>query len=202
MVALVKVNRKCDNCGIDVEIAQKERLNHKNIFCCKKCEGEFRRKNNPNWIPCLVCGKPHYVKPRDQKKITQGSCCSRECLGILRSQIYHGENNPNFGNKGRKNPIWKSDTRISQYGYILVRREDHPFKNCDGFVFEHRLVAEQYLLTPETTIIINGKKYLSPDYIVHHKDHNRKNNDVSNLEIMTLSQHMHLHQQERKELAS
>ena len=57
-----------------------------------------------------------------------------------------GEGNHQFGLKGELNSSWKSNERISHYGYMLVRCLNHPFKNCDDFVFEHRLIAEKYLL--------------------------------------------------------
>lgn len=60
-------------------------------------------------------------------------------------------------------------------------------------VFEHRLIAEKYLLNDENSIEINGKKYLKPEFIVHHKDMNKINNEVSNLQIMTLKEHTSLH---------
>lgn len=41
-----------------------------------------------------------------------------------------------------------------------------------------------------------GRK-LRSDEIVHHKDHNRANNDISNLEIMTRAEHTRLHARER-----
>jgi hypothetical protein len=160
------------------------------------------KKNNPNRIPCPVCGKLHPVTPSDQAKMVHESCCSMECMAIYRQTIYLGANNPNYNNRGSKNPIWKSDEKISTYGYKMIRLPDHPFANCDGFVFEHRYIAEQYLLTPETTVIIDGKKYLSPDFIVHHKDGNKLNNSVDNLQVMTLAEHTRLHSTKHKELAS
>lgn len=36
--------KQCSNCGKDVEIRHKERVNRKNIFCCKQCEIEFNKK--------------------------------------------------------------------------------------------------------------------------------------------------------------
>lgn len=104
-----------------------------------------------------------------------------------------GENNHQYGLRGSLNASWKSDEKISIYGYRLIRDLTHPFANCDGFVFEHRLVAEKYLLTDENSVEINGKRYLSNDFQVHHKDHNRLNNSVDNLEVMSKSDHMHLH---------
>lgn len=200
---MIPIEILCDNCGNPFLCKHKKRLEHKHIFCSRKCEAEYRKNHNPNYIPCPVCGKKHYVKPRDQKKLVYGSCCSYECMGELRQIVYDGANNPNYGNRGSHNPIWKSDSKISPYCYMLIRMPEHPFANCDGFVFEHRLIAEQNLLTPETTVIIDGKPYLSPDYIVHHKDHNRLNNSVDNLELMTLAEHTKMHSKERaKQLAS
>lgn len=46
------------------------------------------------------------------------------------------------------------------------------------------MVAEKYLLTEENSIEINGQKYLSPDYDVHHIDFNRLNNDKNNLYVL------------------
>lgn len=199
MMPVIKI---CDNCGIEFEVVHKKRLENKHLFCCRKCESEYRIKNNPNWVPCVVCGKLTYKKPYEQRKNKQGFCCSSECVGVLRQELYRGKQNPNYGNKGSKNPIWKTDRRISPYGYILIRKEDHPFKNYDGFVFEHRLVAEQFLLTDENSIEIDGNHYLSPDYVVHHKDGNKQNNSVDNLEIMTLAEHTRYHRKKKKQLAS
>lgn len=182
--------RKCDNCGKDVEIHHKDRLNRKNIFCCKTCEGEYRKKHNPNYIPCPICGKLFYVKPHLR---TGNNCCSHECMGKLREYIYLGENNPNFGNRGSLNPIWKSDERILTYGYKKIRCQNHPFKCYDGFVFEHRLVAEKYLLNDYNSITIDGEKYLSSKFIVHHIDFNKLNNNVTNLCVMPRRLHSSFH---------
>lgn len=75
----------------------------------------------------------------------------------------------------------------------MIRVLDHPFRNSSDFVFERRLVAEQYLLTDETSIEINGKRYLKPEPEVHHIDQNKLNNDPSNLLILTKSEHIALH---------
>lgn len=120
-------------------------------------------------------------------------CCSRECLSKYRSIIFTGEKNHQYGLKGSKNASWKSDSKITNYDYRKIRVLNHPFRDCDGFVFEHRLVAEKYLLTNENSVTIDGKRYLKKDYVVHHKDFNRLNNDISNLQVLTYSEHRRLH---------
>jgi len=46
----------------------------------------------------------------------------------------------------------------------------------------HRWVVEQFL----------GRK-LTSDEVVHHKDENIFNNDISNLELMSVSEHLSFH---------
>ena len=48
---------------------------------------------------------------------------------------------------------------------------------------EHRYIMEQYL----------GRK-LTRDEVVHHKDGNKANNDIENLELTSLSEHTRQHQ--------
>lgn len=60
-------------------------------------------------------------------------------------------------------------------GYVLIKVDNN-------WVVEHRYNMECYL----------GRKLL-PEEIVHHKDFTKDNNEVSNLQIMTQSEHMKLH---------
>lgn len=58
------------------------------------------------------------------------------------------------------------------HGYIRRKVKNHPF--CDGrsYYAEHRLIMEESL-----------GRILEPTELVHHKDQNRSNNDISNLEL-------------------
>lgn len=68
-------------------------------------------------------------------------------------------------------------------GYILVLKRGHPSADRDGYVPEHRLVMENKI-----------GRYLNPKEVVHHKDGNRSNNKVGNLELMpSQSKHMSHH---------
>ena len=63
--------------------------------------------------------------------------------------------------------------------------EDHPFADGKGYVMEHRLVTED-----------NIGRFLFPDEIVHHVDRNKRNNNISNLVIMSREEHIRLHWRE------
>lgn len=107
-----------------------------------------------------------------------------------------GSGNHQYGLKGRLNDSWKSDEKITRFGYRAIRVLDHPFKTKAGFVLEHRLVAEKFLLDDKNSIVIDGKRYLKKEYAVHHKDKNRLNNSLDNLVVMLKSEHSSMHNKE------
>lgn len=189
--------RECSNCGKEIEIRHKKRVESENVFCSQKCSNDFRKKNrekNENYFNCIcpICNKKFHVKPYVLAKY-KNHYCSLECHKLAKKEYMKGKKNHQYGLKGSKNSSWKSDKKVTNYGYIKVRCLEHPFKDCDGFVFEHRLIAEKYLLNNENSIEINGKKYLKPNYTVHHKDENKINNKPENLEIMTKERHSKIH---------
>ena len=143
-------------------------------------------------LTCPICGKKFHMKPCHVKKY-KNHYCSRECHREAKKEYMSGEKNHQFGIKGKDNASWKSDRKLTTYGYLAVRMPNHPFSPKDGFVFEHRLVAEKYLLTEENSIEIDGKKYLRKEYDVHHIDFDRRNNKVENLLVMTKKEHKILH---------
>lgn len=162
------------------------------MFCSKKCEYEWRKSQSPLNCTCAYCGKQFHRKETHKRKNIK-NYCSTTCANKDKKIRYSGSGNHQHGLKGSLNASWKSDEYISFYGYKLIRTENHPFKNCDDFVFEHRLVAEKYLLNDKNSVVINNKKYLSPDYVVHHLNFNRQDNDVKNLLIMEKGEHTSLH---------
>lgn len=145
---------------------------------------------------CAMCGKEFYVKPYMLKK-RQNHYCSRECYAKARSIFFSGENNHQYGLRGDKNSSWKHDEKIKKDGYRMVRCIGHPFSQKDDYIMEHRLVAEKYLLTDENSVVIDGKRYLSPDYVVHHKNGNKLDNRPENLEVMTKKDHVSMHSKQR-----
>jgi hypothetical protein len=75
-------------------------------------------------------------------------------------------------------PNWKGGT--IHHGYKFVRHDGK-------YISEHRLVMEKHL-----------KRRLNPCEIVHHKDGNKINNAITNLELMTTTSHMKHHRPKKR----
>ena len=88
-----------------------------------------------------------------------------------RSEFCSGENNAN----------WKGGKHMHN-GYIEVYSPQHPRKNKRNCVYEHDLIMEQHI-----------GRLLEPNEVVHHKDFNKTNNDISNLVLMTNKEHAKYH---------
>lgn len=144
---------------------------------------------------CCVCGKPVHKKPGELSR-NKNVHCSRECFAVAKKEYMKGERNHQYGLKGDKNASWKGGRTLSSYGYVLIKKPDHPFANGDGNVFEHRLVAEKYLLNDENSVVIDEVRYLSPEYEVHHKNEIKTDNAVDNLVVLSKSAHKSLHDKE------
>ena len=72
-------------------------------------------------------------------------------------------------------------------GYKVIYKPDHfnhtlNKKNYNGYVYEHRYVMECAIGRP-----------LTKEENVHHKDGNKLNNDINNLELTTRAEHVHKH---------
>ena len=188
---------KCEWCGKEFQCYPSRFKNNKHHCCSKECINNLQkqiRESNPNYYncTCYICGKKFHLKPYIKNK-SQHVTCSKKCDKEYKKERMIGRKNHQYGLTGEKNSSWKGGKHINSYGYYLIYIPEHPFCNSDGYVFEHRLIAEQYLLNEENSIEINGKKYLKPEYEVHHIDENRLNNDVSNLMVVTRKQHQKIH---------
>lgn len=72
------------------------------------------------------------------------------------------------------------DKRTHSEGYVLVYRPDHP-KAHNGYVYEHVLVWEE----------AHGS--IEPGMCVHHRNENKRDNRLENLELQSRADHALLH---------
>lgn len=156
---------------------------------------------------CRVCGRAFYRGPAQLAR-GAGTYCSIACRSEGLSADLHQPqthvertcercgktftvDRSRLGNPGRKGhgrfcswecrkaPKDEVVKRVDAMGYVAIR--------IDGeWTHEHRVVAEQMLGRP-----------LTSHEAVHHKGGDRTNNDPSNLEVMTRSEHQWRHHRER-----
>ena len=98
---------------------------------------------------CDQCERTFPILPGDLRKKKGKSFCSSKCFKDSAKR----ENKPHNG-------------------YILVSRPEHPNAYDDGYVFEHRLIMEDYI-----------GRYLLSNENVHHINGVRNDNRLENLEL-------------------
>lgn len=122
---------------------------------------------------CEVCNKIFYVKPR--RKNT-AKYCSYKCYGKnQRGKILSDETRKKMSESHQleKHSNWKGGKTFTGR-YIRIKKRDHPFSNMLGYVYEHRLIVEQYL-----------GRYLDKKETVHHINSNPIDNRIENLMVFS-----------------
>lgn len=143
----------------------------------------------PNY-KCVICSNDMYVRPSAIKKGKGwGFTCSKECGILNRSKHTQGIANHQYGLLGEKNASFKGDTKISTHGYVLKYLPEHKRASKSGYVFEHLLIMEKYLNRELKYFGHNNKN----NEVCHHIDGNKQNNNIFNLQLITLSEHTKLH---------
>lgn len=93
----------------------------------------------------------------------------------------HKESNQ-ISNSGSGNHKWKGGKKTHSDGYIMLSIPDYPSADPNGYVYEHRYVMEQHL-----------GRFLKTDEHIHHVNEIKSDNNLSNLKVLTRSEHARIH---------
>lgn len=171
----------CTECGVMVYRTQYQLKTFPQAFCSRQCSADWRGRQmvSDNTVTCKNCGKEFKRVPSREKYNGGNHYCSKSC----RNADYSGTNHH----------MWKGGRRVRSDGYVDVAKSLVPpayhcmVRESQGVVLEHRLVMAIHLGRP-----------LEDWEVVHHIDHNRSNNDISNLELHSHLQHTGITASENK----
>lgn len=118
------------------------------------------------------CGNDVYVMPHQEGR---KKYCSRKCQCDYRSPI-----GPRLDRRGKRN---SPDTEFKTKEFKKPDSKGYLRYRINGVMTrEHRYVMEQHL----------GRK-LETSEVVHHIDGDRLNNNIDNLEVMSVGEHTRFH---------
>lgn len=188
------ITKICKQCGKEFDVPE-YRKDAK--YCCDECK--HKALHGDLNCECEVCGKKFHLKPYALKN-SKHHTCSRECLNKLKSTLYKGEGNHQYGLKGDKNSSFKGNVILRKNNGLIERmvyNPSHPYADRNGRIKEHRLLVEQnYKMFDDKYFeVINGEHYLKKNVDVHHINFNHNDNRIENLIPLTRAEHTKLHNQ-------
>lgn len=148
-----------------------------------------RPKNRKNIIStkiryfCKTCNQEFFAHP--YRKNVQ--YCSYKCYWNGRTYSKELRNKFSLSAKGKhigkKNGSWNGGRRVDGFGYIKIYSPNHPNKDKQNTVKEHRLVMEKHI-----------GRYLTGKEVVHHINGIKGDNRIENLFLCASnSEHRKLH---------
>lgn len=180
----------CGECGSAFKVPPSRAS--KAQYCSNECAYKHRmdgRRKRATLI-CAGCGSEF-----------ESVACQAHRRKYCSDTCRHGDPSYSFAKskrfRGENNPQWNGGRSMHSDGYVYRYAPYHPFATRERYVLEHRLVMEEWLRENEPDspylIKLGDQVYLSPAFVVHHKDEDRANNAPDNLVCMTPEEHKRHH---------
>ena len=90
--------------------------------------------------------------------------------------------------RGENHHSWSGGRYLHKSGYYYALAKGHPLAK-NGYIYEHRLVMEQHLLATDPSHPAVADGYLGRGWVPHHKNGNKGDNRIENLEILERHKH-------------
>lgn len=189
------VIKECEVCGREFSVppSRAETAKACSNACAKSVRGESRKRQVTR--TCPTCQKPFDVPVSHAGRRVY---CSNKCRDA--SATYRAAKSEAL--TGERNAAWKGGVVPTSDGYRYQRvGTAHPFAS-NGYVLQHRLVMEEYLRSTDPgspyLVRLGNQLYLAPEFQVHHRDEDKTNNSVENLQCVTPEEHQRLHAEMRR----
>lgn len=186
---------KCELCGKEKEYKYKSQIKR---FCCHKCSNQYKWDNirqHKKYIKmlCPICKKEFEIYENDYRiKNRLNIYCSKEC-SIKASKKGNIKKCQQCGNE-----FYTTRNKFCSRECAIKYKKDH---------YNHKIYMEnEYLVGYEKGYNKKGNyklhrkkiedligRRLTSNEIVHHKDENKLNNNIDNLQIMTRGEHSRYH---------
>lgn len=166
--------------------------------CSRECSSKNRQKPNSKWKnkEWLKEYRKEYSKnvlnitPRPQKVLAEKMCEECGCTFIV-NMLDKNKKEKKFCSRScyfnSPRNKYNEGTKTKANGYVMIRVPSHPNANPRGYVYEHRAVIEKEI-----------GRFLTKDEVVHHINHNKTDNSISNLRLFeTTNEHTTFHLKER-----
>lgn len=150
----------CAHCGVSFVLWPSQYLRKKSNRSITCSIACRRLHTQPVSLMCAFCGIAFNVNP---SLAAVRKTCSRRCRSLLQSRDV----------RGKAHPRWVGGRFIDvNSGYVRVNCGDHTYR------YEHRVVMERAL----------GRS-LTFDETIHHRNGNKTDNTLSNLELISRADH-------------
>lgn len=147
------------------------------LVCGKEFDNSKDHRSQKSWATAKYCCRKCYVESFKEKMLTHNCDYCGKKYFITPFKLKRGNDWKNYCSDKCKWNARQKGSGLTTDGYVWII-----ISNNRKQIKLHRYLMEVKL----------GRELLASE-IVHHKDHNKLNNDINNLEIVTRSKHNTIH---------